>query len=335
MQRWLKLTVAAVLGLTVGTSVTVAQAASRVKLPAYPVQRILTFKTKDTPVYRTSKAAAQGQHALGKAKSTTKRWTATKVVTVKGKRYVRLALVSAKPLSHGTIVIGAKSASTKLVGGYVALNKLKAHEKISQLKSLQKTAYWAPTATHDFWNMPANTLGTTVALHYGSTYGYQTLYAIQSLTTTSKKQYLYLETAAGKAAGWLPTTALNKGTYPNLLNRELTRDLTGTTTTTTTIDKKGHVKVGVAVKDGVVQRVVLLKQNSQTIIYDFKAGRVTTRTTRTATGAVKEVASLTPTDDTNLTFKARANFDIQGIVYQVTVTPAGKVSFVDVGGWMA
>ncbi|WP_125544282.1 hypothetical protein [Levilactobacillus lindianensis] len=335
MQRWLKLTVAAVLGLTVGTSVTVAQAASRVKLPTYPVQRILTFKAKGTPVYRTPKAAASGQHALGQAKSTTKRWTATKVVAVKGKRYVRLALVSAKPLSHGTIVIGSKPASTKLVGGYVALNKLKAHEKITQLKSLQKTAYWTPTTTHDFWSMPAKTLGTTVALHYGSTYGYRTLYAIQSLTTTSKKQYLYLETAAGKAVGWLPAKTLNKGTYPDLINRELTRDLTGTSTTTTTIDKKGHVKVGVAVKDGVVQRVVLLKQNSQTIIYNFKDGRVTTRTTRTATGAVKEVATLTPTDDTNLTFKARANFDIQGIVYQVTVTPAGKVSFVDVGGWMA
>ncbi|WP_125573617.1 hypothetical protein [Levilactobacillus huananensis] len=330
-KRWLKLTVAAVLGLTVGTSVTVARAASRVKLPAYPMQRILTFKTKGTPVYRTPR----GQRVLGKAKSTTKRWTATKVVTIKGKRYVRLALVSAKPLSHGTIVIRAKPASTKLVGGYVALSQLKAHEQISQLKPLQRTAYWAPTTTHDFWNMPAKTLGTTVALHYGSTYGYQTMYAIQSLTTTNKKQYLYLETAAGKAVGWLPTTALIKGTYPNLIDRELNRGLNGIATTTTTIDKKGHVQVGVAVKDGVVQRVVLLKQNSQTIIYEFKEGHVTTRTTRTATGAVKEVATLTPTDKTNLTFKARANFDIQGIVYRVTVTPAGKVSFVDIGGWMA
>jgi len=37
----------------------------------------------------------------------------------------------------------------------------------------------------------------------------------------------------------------------------------------------------------------------------------------------------------NLKFKAQSDFDIQGYTYNVKVTPAGKVSVMSVGGWMA
>jgi len=332
--KWMKFILASSVGLCLWGGVTTARAAKKVTLPAYPKQRVFTFKTKGTKVYSYPRVAYQHSDVLGADQSTTKQWTVDKVVTVKGKRYVRLALVSAKALPHGTIVPNATKTKTTLVGGYVALSKLKYHQQIAQIKAMKKTAYWTPTTTTDFWNMPAKSLGKTAANHYGHTYGYQTIDAIQSLTTTSKKRYLYFETAAGKAIGWLPQSAVIRGQYPDLLKRELNRNLAADTTALTTVDKAGHVKVGVALKNGQVQRVALLKQNSTTAVYDFKDGKAVKLTTRTSAGKVKQSVAMTQTT-TNLTFKAQSDFDIQGYTYQVKVTPAGKVSVLSVGGWIA
>jgi len=197
MKNWIKLAMAGSLGLILWGGATSAQAAKKVTLPEYPQQRIFTFKAKGTKVYSYPRAAYAKSTVLGTDKSTTKQWTVDKVIKVNGKRYVRLAKVTTKALPHGTAVPNSSKANTTLVGGYVALSQLKFHQQISKLTSVKKTAYWTPTTNNDFWNMPKKTLGTTAASHYGHSYGYRTLYAIQSLTTTSKKQYLYFETAAG------------------------------------------------------------------------------------------------------------------------------------------
>lgn len=332
--KWAKVILAGSLGLCLWGGATTAKAAKRIALPAYPQQRVFTFKTKGTPVYSYPRAAYKNSQVLGHNQSTTKQWTVDKVVTVNGKRYVRLALVSAKALPHGTIVANKSKAKTTLVGGYVALSQLKFHQKIAQMKTLKKTAYWMPTTHQDFWNMPAKSLGKTAANHYGHTYGYQTIYAIQSLKTTNHKSYLYFETASGKAIGWMATSAVTKGSYPDLMKRELKRSLTGTTTTLTTVDKAGHVKVGVAMKDGVIQRVVHLKQNSQTAVYDFQNGKAVSLTERNAQSKVTKTTAVSQAT-ANLTFKAYANFDIQGYTYRVTVKPTGAVSVLSIGGWMA
>lgn len=329
----MKIVLASGVALSVWGGAVTADAAKRVTLPAYPQQRVFTFKAKGTKVYSYPRAAYRHSTVLGTDQSTTKKWTVDKVVTVKGHRYVRLALVSAKNLPHGTIVPNASKTKKTLVGGYVALSKLKFHQQIASMAAVKKTAYWTPTTTQDFWDMPKHTLGKTAASHYGHTYGYRTIYAIQSLTTKQHRQYLYFETAAGKAIGWLPKTAVTKGQYPDLLKRELSRNLAADSTAITTVDKAGHVKVGVALKDGQVKRVALLQQNSETTVYDYQDGQAVKQTTRTSAGKVKHTAAVTPTE--SLTFKAQADFDIQGYKYQVKVTPAGQVSVMSVGGWMA
>ncbi|WP_143463059.1 GW dipeptide domain-containing protein [Levilactobacillus enshiensis] len=333
MKNWIKLAMAGSLGLILWGGSTTAHAAKKVTLPEYPQQRIFTFKAKGTKVYSYPRAAYAKSTVLGTDKSTTKQWTVDKVIKVNGKRYVRLAKVTTKALPHGTAVPNPSKANTTLVGGYVALSQLKFHQQISKLTSVKKTAYWTPTTNNDFWNMPKKTLGTTAANHYGHSYGYRTLYAIQSLTTINKKQYLYFETAAGKAIGWLPVNAVIKGTYPNLLQRELTRDLAATTATTT-VDEAGHVKVGVATANGNVQRVVLLQQDSQTAIYDFQAGKAVKLTNRNAHGKVVSSQAFTQSTK-NLNIKAHADFDIQGYRYTVKVAPTGSVSVLSTGGWIA
>lgn len=332
--KWLKFILASSAGLALWSGVTTAQAAKRVTLPAYPKQRIFTFKAKGTKVYSYPRAAYKHSDVLGTNQSKTKKWTVDKVVTVKGRRYVRLALVSAKNLPHGTIVANPSKVKTKLVGGYVALNKLQFQQQIKQMKSLKKTAYWMPTTKYDFWDMPAKSLGKTAANHYGHTFGYRTIYAVQTLTASNRKQYLYFETAAGRAIGWLPKRAVIKGRYPDLLKRELNRGLATETTALTTVDKAGHVKVGIALKAGTVQRVALLKQNSETAVYDYENGKAVKLTNRTSTGKVKQTQAVSQTTK-NLTFKAKSDFDIQGYTYSVEVTPTGKVSVLSVGGWMA
>lgn len=331
--KWIKVMLASGVALSLWGGTVTAEAAKRVKLPAYPQQRVFTFKAKGTKVYSYPRAAYQHSEVLGTDQSTTKKWTVDKVMTVKGRRYVRLALVSAKQLPHGTIVANPSKTKKTLVGGYVALSKLKFHQQITNMQAIKKTAYWTPTTHDDFWDMPAKTLGKTAANHYGHTYGYRTLYAIQSLKTRSNHQYLYFETAAGQAIGWLPKRAVIKGQYPDLLKRELTRNLAADSTAVTTVDKAGHVKVGVALKAGQVQRVTLLQQNSETAIYDYQDGQAVKLTHRDSKGKVTRTAAVKPTK--NLSFKAQTDFDIQGYKYNVKVTPTGQVSVMSVGGWMA
>lgn len=330
--KWMKLAFLAGLSLSLwGT--TTAQAAKRTVLPKYPRQRLFTFKTQRTKVYSYPRAAYARSKVLGVNKSTKKQWTVDKVVTVNGKRYVRLAAVSAQPLHHVTVApLPAKR--NQLVGGYVVLRQLRSHSVIRQLKAIKKTAYWTPTTTHDYWDMPARTIGTTAAVHYGTTYGYRTLYATESLTTTCQKHYLYLTTANGKGIGWLPAHAVIKGTYPNLLQREVNRQLTGITATTTTVDAAAHVKVGVAMAAGVVQRVVLLRQDSTTVTSDFVTGRAVIATTRSATGKVVKTAKVKQTAPI-FSFTARADFDIHGYTYRVKVAPTGAVTILGTGGWIA
>ncbi|NLR32019.1 GW dipeptide domain-containing protein [Levilactobacillus tujiorum] len=331
--KWIKLAVAGGLGLALWGGVTTAHAAKRVTLPAYPQQRIFTFKAKGTKVYSYPRAAYAHSKVLGTAQSKQKLWTVDKVVKIKGRRYVRLNLTTRTPLQHGTVIASRKAVNTKLVGGYVALSQLKAHPQISRLKTLKKTAYWTTTTTHDFWNMPAGTLGTTAAVHYGTTYGYRTLYAIQSLTTKTKKQYLYLETATGKAIGWLPANAVVKGTYPNIVKRELTRGGLTANKTVATLDSGAHIKIGIAMRGGQIQRVVLLKQNAQTLIYDYQDGQAVRKTTRSATGKQLSSQSITPVK--TLKFKLVAEFDIHGATYAGTITPAGKIEIPVHSAWIA
>jgi len=333
MTKWVKFILAGSLGLVFWGGLTTANAAKKVTLPAYPQHRIFTFKSTGTKVYSYPRAAYKHSTVLGTEQSRTKQWTVDKVVTVKGKRYVRLAKVTAKKLPHGTVVGSTTTKKSKLVGGYVALSKLKFHQQISQMKSVKKTAYWTPTTTHDFWDMPAKSLGTTAANHYGTTYGYRTVYAVQSLTTTIKKQYLYFETAAGKAIGWLPKSAVVKGTYPNIMTRELNRNATTATVKVATLDKAAHIKIGIATTDGQIQRVVLLKQNSQTMIYDYQNGKAVKETTRSATGKVLSTKSITPV--ATLSFKLVAAFDINGTTYKGTISPKGEINIPVYFGWTA
>lgn len=331
--KWMKLTLASALGIVLWGGLTTAHAAKKVTLPAYPQQRIFTFKTVGTKVYSYPRAAYAHSTVLGTARSKQKLWTVDKVVTVKGKRYVRLNQVTATPLNHGQVVDTHKKATSKLVGGYVALSHLKFHQQIKQLKSVKKTAYWTPTTTHDFWNMPKKTLGTTAANHYGTTYGYRTIYAIQALTTATKKQYLYFETAAGKAIGWLPVSAVVKGSYPNVMQRELTRGGLTATKQVATLDASAHIKIGTAIKAGQIQRTVMLKQNSQSIIYDYQAGKAVRKTTRSATGKLLSSQAITPV--ATVKFKLVASFDLNGQTYQGTVAPTGKIDIPVYSGWMA
>lgn len=331
--KWIKFALAGSLGFVLWGGATTAHAAKRVTLPAYPQQRIFTFKAKGTKVYSYPRAAYAHSKVLGTVHSKTKQWTVDKVVKVGGKRYVRLSEVTASPLQHGTVDSGPTAKPKSLAGGYVALSKLKFHQQISQLKSVKKTAYWRPTTTRDFWNMPAKTLGTTAAIHYGTSYGYQTLYAIQSLTTKTKKHYLYFETAKGKAIGWLPTSAVVKGTYPNLVKRELTRGGLTATKTVATLDSGAHIKIGIATSNGQIQRVVMLKQNAQTLIYDYQNGQAVHQTTRSATGKVLSSKAITPVK--TLKFKLVATFDIHGATYQGTISPEGKIDIPIHSGWIA
>lgn len=332
--KWMKVVLASGLGLLLWGGATTAQAAKRVTLPAYPQQRIFTFKAKGTKVYSYPRAAYAHSKVLGTAQSKQKLWTVDKVVTVGGKRYVRLNRVAATPLNHSqAIVEPSKAVSTKLVGGYVALSKLKVHQQISQLKSVKKTAYWTPTTAHDFWNMPKKTLGTTAAIHFGTTYGYRTIYAIQSLTTKTKQHYLYFETAAGKAIGWLPTSAVIKSSYPNIVKRELTRGGLAATKKVATLDNSAHIKIGTAMRDGQLQRVVMLKQNSQTLIYEYQNGKAVRKITRSATGKLLTSQAITPV--ATVAFKLVASFDLSGQTYQGTVTPTGKIDIPIYFGWVA
>lgn len=331
--KWIKFALAGTLGLALWGATTTAHAAKRVTLPTYPQQRIFTFKAKGTKVYSYPRAAYAHSKVLGTAQSKQKLWTVDKVVTVGGKRYVRLNRVTATPLNHSQISTSSKAAPNKLVGGYVALSKLKFHQQISQLKSVKKTAYWAPTTTHDFWNMPKKTLGTTTAIHYGTTYGYRTIYAIQSLTTKSKQHYLYFETAAGKAIGWLPTSAVVKGSYPNIVKRELTRDGLTATKQVATLDNSAHIKIGTAMRDGQLQRVVMQQQNSQTLIYEYQNGQAVRKTTRSATGKLLTSQAITPV--ATVKFKLVAAFDLSGQTYKGTVTPTGQISIPVYSGWIA
>ena len=133
--KWMKLAFLAGLSLSLwGT--TTAQAAKRTVLPKYPRQRLFTFKTQRTKVYSYPRAAYARSKVLGVNKSTKKQWTVDKVVTVNGKRYVRLAAVSAQPLHHGTVApLPAKR--NQLAGGYVALRQLRSHSVIRQLKAIK------------------------------------------------------------------------------------------------------------------------------------------------------------------------------------------------------
>ncbi|MCH5465216.1 hypothetical protein [Levilactobacillus tujiorum] len=338
--RWAKFILAGSLGLALWGSVTTAHAAKRVTLPAYPQQRIFTFKVKGTSVYRSAHSAAVHGTILGIVHSQKKKWTVDKVVKIHGKRYVRLDDVTAGELQHGSVVrpssvspVAQGEMGKTLDGGYVALSKLKFRRQISQLKSLKKTAYWRPTLTHDFWDMPELTLGTTTAIHYGTSHGYQTLYAIQSLTTKAKKHYLYFETAKGKALGWLPASAVVKGTYPNLVKRELTRGGLQAKNTVTTLDAKAHIKIGIATANDQIQRVVMVKQNSQTVIYDYQEGRAVHQTTRSAAGKVLSSKAITPVK--TLKFSLNATFDLQGTTYEGTISPTGKIDIPVYTGWIA
>jgi len=187
-----------------------------------------------------------------------------------------------------------------------------------------------PTTDDDFWKMPEGTLGSNRAIHYGRTYAYRTIYAVQTLTTMKRQRYLYFETANGKKIGWLPVHAVVKGTFPNVLRRELTRDFdtTDTTTTTTTIDQ--HVRVGVTVRDGRTQRVVLADQNSETTIFDWQDGRVKTRTQRQANGRLIKVKRFKSAPK-KLTFQVDANYELYHPSYKVTVTPQGAISVKTLG----
>ena len=331
--KWMKVTLVGSLGLALWGTTTTAHAAKRVTLPPYPQQRVFTFKAKGTKVYSYPRAAYAHSKVLGTAQSKQKLWTVDKVVTVGGKRYMRLNQVTATPLNHSQVIDPHKGTTSKLVGGYVALSHLKFHQQIKQLKSVKKTAYWTPTTTHDFWNMPKKTLGTTAANHYGTTYGYRTIYAIQALTTTTKQRYLYFETAAGKTIGWLPVSAVVKGNYPTIMKRELTRDGLSATKQVATLNASAHIKVGTAIRGGQIQRLVLLKQNSQTIIYDYQAGKAVRKTTRSATGKVLSSQAIAPV--ATVKFKLVATFDLNGQTYQGTVDPTGKIDIPVYSGWIA
>ncbi|WP_395322480.1 GW dipeptide domain-containing protein [Levilactobacillus parabrevis] len=333
--KWMKFALAGSLGLALWGATTTAQAAKKVTLPAYPQHRVFTFKAKGTKVYSYPRAAYAHSKVLGTNLSTKKHWTVDKVVTVNGKRYVRLANVTATKLQHGQVMESNAVAATKITGGYVALSKLKFHQQIVQMKSIKKTAYWTPTTTHDFWNMPAKTLGITAANHFGSSYGYKTIYAVQSLTTTTKKHYLYFETAAGKAIGWLPTSAVVKGTYPDNMKHEMSRDgLTAAATKkVATLDKSGHIKIGIATANNQIQRVVMLKQNSQTMTYEYENGKAVRKITRSATGKLLSSKAITPV--ATLKFKLVATFDLQGQTYQGTISPQGKIDIPVYLGWIA
>lgn len=331
--KWMKFALAGSLGLALWGATTTAQAAKKVTLPAYPQHRVFTFKAKGTKVYSYPRAAYAHSKVLGTNLSTKKQWTVDKVVTINGKRYVRLASVTATKLQHGQVMTPTAVAMTKITGGYVALSKLKFHQQISQMKSLKKTAYWTPTTTHDFWNMPAKTLGITVASHFGSSYGYKTLYAVQSLTTTTKKHYLYFETAKGKAIGWLPTSAVVKGTYPDNMKREMSRGGLTATKKVATLDDSGHIKIGIATANDQIQRVVMLKQNSQTIIYEYENGKAVRKITRSATGKLLSSKAITPV--ATLKFKLVASFDLRGQTYKGTISPQGKIDIPIYLGWIA
>ncbi|KIO94634.1 hypothetical protein N624_0748 [Levilactobacillus brevis] len=114
------------------------------------------------------------------------------------------------------------------------------------------------------------------------------------------------------------------------MNRQLTR----ITATTTTVDSAAHVKVGVAMAAGVVQRVVLLRQDSTTVTSDFVTGRAVIATTRSAKGKVVKTAKFKQTAPI-FSFTARADFDIHGYTYRVKVAPTGAVTILGTGGWIA
>lgn len=311
-------------------SSTSAQAAKRaVTLPTYPINRIVTFKAKHTPVYSYPRAKHPHSKYLGEARHTTSQWSILKVIHVRGKRYVKITPDYQIPLQHGSVAPVSHPASP-LDGGYVLFSRLKVHRKISKMPAITKTAYWLPTTDDDFWKMPEGTLGSNRAIHYGRTYAYRTIYAVQTLTTMKRQRYLYFETASGKKIGWLPVHAVVKGTFPNVLRRELTRnfDTTDTTTTTTTIDQ--HVRVGVTVRDGRTQRVVLADQNSETTIFDWQDGRVKTRTQRQANGRFIKVKRFKSAPK-KLIFQVDANYELYHPSYKVTVTPQGAVSVKTLG----
>ncbi|WP_407887826.1 GW dipeptide domain-containing protein [Levilactobacillus sp. N40-8-2] len=327
------------LTLLIGLSVCVwgspglsAQAAKRtVTLPTYPIQRIATFKAKNTKVYSYPRAKHPQSKYLGHNRSTKRKWTVLKVVRVRGKRYVKITPDRHSYLQHGS-TFATFYTPGPLDGGYVPFSRLRMHRQILRMPAMKRTAYWMPTIANDFWDMPAGTLGLSSAINYGRSYAYRTLYAVQSLTTVRHRHYLYFETAKGEEIGWLPTDAVVKGVFSDVLHRELTRNFNAANATTkvTTIDKGRHVKVGVITRDNRTQRVVLADQNSETTIFDWQDGHVTTRTQRLANGHTVKIKHF-KTAATAIAFQAEATDERGGVTYEITVTNRGAVSVKIVG----
>ncbi|MFC6274058.1 hypothetical protein ACFQET_00830 [Levilactobacillus tangyuanensis] len=332
--KWIKLLLGSSLGLLLWGTGTTAQAAKKMRLPAYPQQRLFTAKHLRTKVYSYPRGLHSGSRYLGKMMSTKKKWTVVKVVMVHGKKYVRITAAVQFPLQHGTVLRSYPQA-TAIDGGYVALSKLKSHQQISRMPTIPRTPYFEARLTSDFWWMPYGTVGSNYAAHYGTTYGYRTIYAIQSLTTVKGKQYLLFENAKGEVLGWLPKSVVVKGQYPDLMQRELTRDtpVAAESTKIRVLDSGRHVKIGIAKTAGKIQRVVLLDQDSQTTVYDYQDGKAVKKTIRGADGRLKSSRALTPTS--TIKFHLQADYDISGDIYDGTIDAHGKITIPYMGGWVA
>ncbi|WP_261809355.1 GW dipeptide domain-containing protein [Levilactobacillus humaensis] len=322
--RVMKLGLIVAMGLVIGGGgVTTAQAAKRVKLAPYPIDRIMTFKAKNTKVYSYPRASHPYSKYLGKNKSIKRTWTLTKVVRIKGKRYGKLRQSDQIPLQHGSV--GRGVVWSHLNSGYVLLSKLRSHKKIQSYTTMKKTAYWLPNQDQDFWDMPAGTVGNTSAVEYGRDLAYQTIYAFQTLTTVTHHRYLNFKTAKGQEIGWLPADAVYRGTYSDPLKRELARDLPDTTTKTTVVNRKRNLRVGVAKRDGAVQRVVIVDEWSETTTIDFKDGLAVKKLHRLGDGTKTQVKDFA-TPKSKVTFSRLVWMDGYVDDYVITVTATGKVS---------
>lgn len=328
--RGIKFGLAMMMGLMIGGGVSAtAQAAKRVKLPPYPIDRIMTFKTKNTKVYRYPRAAKPHSKYLGKNKSVKKNWTISKVVRIKGKRYAQLMTNIQLPLQHGSHVYGV--SWSRLEGGYVPLSKLRYHKKIQSYTTMKRTAYWLSNRDNDFWEMPEGTVGNNSAVEYGRDHAYQTIYAYQTLTTVKHRRYLNFKTAKGEKIGWLPADAVYKGKYVDPLKRELTRDLVDTTPVITVVNRQHNLRVGCAMRDGMAQRVVLIDEWSDTTTIDFKDGLAVKKTRRLGDGTKTQVKNFTaPTSQ--VTFTRNIWDDVYGTDYTITVSATGKVKVITMPG---
>lgn len=322
--RGIKLGLIVVMGFVIGGGgATTAQAAKRIKLAPYPVDRIMTFKAKNTKVYSDPRASHPHSKYLGKNKSTKRTWTITKVVRIKGKRYGKIRQNDQIPLQHGSAIRGV--VWSNLNSGYVPLSKLRSHKKIQSYTTMKKTAYWLPNQDQDFWDMPAGTVGNTSAVEYARNFAYQTIYAFQTLTTVTHHRYLNFKTAKGQEIGWLPADAVYRGTYSDPLKRELARDLPDTTTKIKVVNRKRNLRVGVAKRDGMVQRVVIVDEWSETTTIDFKDGLAVKKIHRLGDGTKTQVKEFT-TPQSKVTFRRLVWMDGEVDDYAITVTAAGKVS---------